>query len=160
MSVVAARALLVRARRELDGPGDVFLMARMVGWALAVRVLKHGVSLPQLVRLACWVGPVVPPSSKREEKVVTIARWACRVTRWSSGGNCLERGLIMYRYLAAAGASPTLVVGVAARSHPEDLLRGHAWVKVGNVALGESPESLAGFQPVLAFAADGGSVPV
>ena len=84
-----------------------------------------------------------------------FARWAARVRRWNSGGNCLERGLIAYRYLGAAGASPTLVVGMG---HNDGDVIGHAWVLVDGRPAGETETSLANYTPVLTFAADGSLV--
>jgi Transglutaminase-like superfamily len=160
MAAATAHTFVMKARRELERPADLFLLARMVGWACALRLLKHSVSLPRLVRLTRWAGPAEPRSRGRGERVVTLARWACRASRWSSRGNCLERGLVTYRYLAAAGAPPTLVIGVAAPSSPADVMRGHAWVTVGNSLVGETAASIAEFHPVLAFVADGHCVPV
>jgi hypothetical protein len=155
MTVVAARTLFTKARRQITGPGEVLLIARMLGWACALRVLKHTMPLPRLVRLARWSGRVRGRSTDYEEKVVTLARWACRPMQWLSGGNCLERGLVTYRYLAASSANPMLIVGVARGGNDIDLVRGHAWVTVDGRALDETDESLAGFHCVVAFRADG-----
>ena len=94
MRTIAARTRLSRARREFDSPRDVWLIARMLGWACVLRVLKHQVPLPRLVHLARWNGPVRPLSIDQQEKVVTLARWACRPMQWLKGGNCLELSLI------------------------------------------------------------------
>jgi hypothetical protein len=65
--------------------------------------------------------------------------------------NCLERGLVAYRYLARAGADPTLVVGMPRTPGGH----GHVWVSVDGVAVHDSAARLADFEPVLAFGSDG-----
>ena len=88
-----------------------------------------------------------------EVRIVTFARWAARLMRWKSGGNCLERGLIAYRYLGAAGASPTLVVGLG-RGERGGII-GHAWVLLDGRPAGESESAIAEYTPVFSFAPDG-----
>jgi hypothetical protein len=124
-----------------------------------LRVLKHRLPLPRLVRLARWNGPIRSLSIEQQEKVVTLARWACRPMQWLSGGNCLERGLVTYRYLTASNADPTLMVGVARGENESDMVRGHAWVTVGGCAVDETEESLLDFQCAVAFRADGTQAP-
>jgi hypothetical protein len=88
---------------------------------------------------------------------VTFARWACRLTRLSKVGNCLERSLLTYRFLGAVDANPCLVVGVRHGAMP-DGLRGHAWVVVDGVPAGESLESVDDFASIVVFRADGSRI--
>jgi hypothetical protein len=103
-------------------------------------------------RSASGPGGVVRDAT-REDQIVTLARWTCRLTRWSSGGNCLERGLITYRFLGAANAQPSLVVGIGRGERGE--IRGHAWVLVDGKPAGESLASVSEFETVLTFGPDG-----
>jgi hypothetical protein len=158
MSTIAARALLAKVSRRIEGPLDLLLVIRMLGWACAVRMLKHRVPLPRLVRLARWDGPILARPNG-QEKVVTLARWASRAMQWSSRGNCLVRGLITYRYLMALDARPTLVVGLAIGAPGGDVVHGHVWVTVQGRPVGETTEALSVFHPVLAFTPDGRHTP-
>ena len=138
---------------RFTSPVDVVLAVRIMAWALVLPILKHLVP----VRSIAGVMHRAPRTSRRdpilEERIVTFARWAARLVRWRAGGNCLERGLIAYRYLGAAGAQPTLVVGLSPSEQGGIL--GHAWVIVDGRPAGESPSALSVYTPVFAFAADG-----
>lgn len=143
---------LRRVAGELHTWSDVALGAKSCAWAVALPVLKH---LVPVRRLAMTMRKAPDGSARdgaREQRIVTFARWAARVTRWRSGGNCLERGLIAYRYLCEAGAEPLLVVGVG---RGEEGLVGHAWVLVDGRPVGESPSTLAAYTPVFTFASSG-----
>ena len=87
-----------------------------------LRPLKRMLPLPKLVQLM-WTSPRVSAGNTACEQ--RSVRVVSRLSR-ASGGNCLERSLILYRYLSHAGAQPRLVVGMA---RPEEYL-GHVWVTV------------------------------
>jgi hypothetical protein len=125
----------------------------MLIWASALRVLKHVVRLPVLVRFVYQGAERVERDVQEEQHVATLARWACRVLAWSSGGNCLERGLVTYRYLSALNAQPVLVVGVSREN--DRGVKGHAWVTVDDRPVGESAAAIEDYVHVIAFAADG-----
>lgn len=93
-----------------------------------------------------------------EDQIITFARWGARLVRWDVGGNCLERGLIAYRYLGAAGAEPTLVVGLEREGG--GTLTGHAWVVLDGRPAGEAPGALDRYTPVFAFGPDGALTPL
>ena len=76
-----------------------------------------------------------------------VVRRLCR----SSGGNCLERSLILYRYLARANADPRLVVGMS-KAHE---FLGHVWVTVDGRPLLDTPETLRAYTVVVRFGARG-----
>ena len=151
----ARRSLVARVAARIHSPADMALVARMLGWAAVLPIVKHAVSIRTLVTLmrrsARGAGGV--RDAAREDQIVTLARWACRLTRWSSGGNCLERGLITYRFLGAANAQPSLVVGIGRGERGE--IRGHAWVLVDGKPAGESLASVSEFETVLTFGPDG-----
>lgn len=146
------RQKFTRVRQEIRTIGDASLAARAVVWALVLPVLKHMIA----VRSLAGVMYVMPQRTTRdaslEDRIVVYARWAARLIRWKSGGNCLERGLIAYRYLSAAGARPTLVVGIG---RGETGVLGHAWVLVDGALVGEPQSSIAPYTPVFAFGPDG-----
>lgn len=142
-----------RVRSRFTSPADVWLAVRVFAWALALPTLKHVVPIKSLARVMSAAPTMQLRDHDREERIVTFARWGARLIRWRSGGNCLERGLIAFRYLGAAGANPTLVVGLG----PDDRggIVGHAWVLLDGRPAGETEPSIAIYTPVFAFQADG-----
>lgn len=145
--------LVSRAHAEIKSPADLLLVGRMLMWACALRLLKHVVRLPRLVRFVYQPAREVERDVRAEEHVTTLARWACRVLDWSSGGNCLERALVTYRYLSALNARPMLVVGVSTSA--ERKVEGHAWITVDGRPMGETPAALQRFAQVVRFGAEG-----
>ena len=126
-------------------PRDAWLAARALGWLCALPVLKRTLPLERLVRLM-WCAPHGGTRDRgREQRAIRIVS---RLSR-TSGGNCLERSLVLYRYLGWANADPDLVVGMA---RPDEYL-GHVWVTVDGQALLETPETLHGYTEVVRFRA-------
>ena len=142
------RRVLTRFRTA----SDVWLAVRATAWACVLPALKHLLPVAALAALMQRPPSRVYRDVRLEEQVVTFARWGARLVRWRAGGNCLERGLIAYRYLGVAGASPTLVVGVGKN---ETGVIGHAWVLVDGQPVSEPLSTLALYTPMLAFAPDG-----
>ena len=113
----------------------------------ALPVLKRTFPLPRLVRLM-WLAPRVPQRDpEREERTTRIVASLSRTT----GGNCLARSFVLYRYLSRADADPRLVVGMA---KPDQLL-GHVWVTVDGRPLLETPEALGSYTQVVSFGRNG-----
>jgi hypothetical protein len=153
--MAAAVMAVRRIGREFRTVSDVTLFVRMVGWSVALRGLKHVMPLPALVRLV-HRRPVARRELPRDadERITTFARWACAAARLSREGNCLERGLVTYRYLSGFDRAPSLVVG-ACFDQPDEVLRGHAWVQLGGRVVGEAPSAVERFTPVMSFDARG-----
>jgi transglutaminase superfamily protein len=127
----------------LASPRDTWLAARAFGWLCVLPVLKRTLALERLVRLM-WLSPrTASRDSSREQRTTRII---ARLSR-TSGGNCLERSLVLYRYLARANADPHLVVGMA---KPDEYL-GHVWVTVHGQPLLETPESLGSYTEIVSF---------
>lgn len=115
--------------------------------------MKHLVPVKSLAAVMHRSPRTPQRDTAREERIVTFARWGARLIRWKSGGNCLERGLIAYRYLGEAGANPTLVVGLG-RADRGGVI-GHAWVLIDGRPAGESQAAIDAYTAVFAFAPDG-----
>jgi hypothetical protein len=98
-----------------------------------------------------WLAP--RGSDRHHERERRTTHVVARLSR-ASGGNCLERSLILYRYLARAGARPRLVVGMA---KPDKYL-GHVWVTVDGHPLLETSETLRDFREITAFGDQGQKV--
>lgn len=148
-----SQSFLPRLTARFRSPSDVLLAARIMAWACVLPLLKHFIPLRTLVRVLRRQASGVTRDAAREDRVVAFARWACRITRWSSGGNCLERGLIAYRYLGAINADPTLVVGMGRGGSGQ--IRGHAWIVIDGRPVGETPTLATDYTPILAFGPDG-----
>jgi Transglutaminase-like superfamily len=135
-------------------PADAWLVLRMLGWRLVLPVLKRTLPLPRLVRLM-WAGSgSAAPPPRRLARIAELARVVYRSEHRSKAGNCLERSLVLYRYLSAAGADPELLVGLRADGAAP---RGHAWVTVNGIEVEEPPEALEGLAQVLAFGRGSGA---
>ena len=138
-------------RHLLRNPEEALFAARMVAWWVALPVLKRAVPLARLAPLM-WAGRGA--AGRRRDLEITVARVDARLFPRSREGYCLERGLLLYRFLSLAGSNPTLVTGVTVAGSE---VRGHAWVMVDGRPFNESALALEGFEPVLEFG-DGGRI--
>lgn len=95
-----------------------------------------------------WLAPRgIDRDNERERRTTEVVARLTRV----SGDNCLERSLILYRYLARAGARPCLVVGMA----QADEYLGHVWITVDGHPLLETAEMLRKYQEIAVFGDQG-----
>jgi hypothetical protein len=124
----------------------------MAAWRLVLPLLKGRLPLGRLVRLMWRGAGARPVTAVREARIAELARVVYRSEHVSRPGNCLERSLVLYRYLSAAGADPQLVVGIRSG---EAAIRGHAWITVRGEPVEEPPESLDGLTQVVSFRGDG-----
>ena len=126
----------------------------MLGWRLVLPALKWAFPLPRLVRLMWWSGEPDGPSPERNERIAKLAGGLSGPADIRALDNCLERSLLVYRFLSRAGAEPELVVGF---SRSRGTVQGHAWVIVDGQALYEQDEPLDEFERVISFG-HGGAV--
>jgi hypothetical protein len=91
----------------------------------------------------------------RERRIAALAHGLSGPRGVAALDNCLERSLVLYRYLGRSGARPELVVGVG---RSEGSVSGHAWVLLDGETLFETPASLAEFSPIVSFDAEGRSL--
>jgi hypothetical protein len=133
-------------RRAITGVA----VARLGAAYLTVGALKHVVPLTVLVRWA-WRKP--RGLRDRAAEALVIARVA-RLRRWLGGSDkdCIQRSLLLYRGLSAAGADPTLIVGFRDSGTG---LEGHASVVVEGELVGEAPSPSAPFVTALTFGREG-----
>jgi hypothetical protein len=135
----------------LRSPADTWLSARTLCWMCTLPILKRVLPLPRLVRLMWVPAQDRDRQLERELRMAKVVRRLCR----TSGGNCLERSLILYRYLARANADPQLVVGMA---KPDEYL-GHVWVMLDGRPLLETAETLRTYTEVVRFGRGGAQEP-
>lgn len=133
-------------RRWVDLP----LAVRMLGWRLAIGPIKALIPLPRLVRFLCRRPSRGPRRVAREARIVSLSERLCRGRLRDA--TCLERSLLAYRFLAEAGAGPTLTVAVRPNGKS---LEWHAWVTRDGHPVHETPASLSGYLPVVVFDARG-----
>lgn len=160
VTTTGARVVMfMRRTRKVTGrirhPADVWLLSRMIGWALALTVLKRVVQLQSLVRLVHRPSDGHPRRMAQEDQVMTFAQWASGVSRWTKRGRCLERGLVAYRYLTRINAQPSLVVGFA---HDGAQTSGHVWVVLDGRIAGEAVAAVDAFAPMVMFGPDGSTL--
>jgi hypothetical protein len=141
-----------RLHSAVSTPSDAWLLARIFGWSLVLPIAKRTVPLPRLVRLMRPRERTAQRDLEREASIAALAAWVFKTRPPSARDNCLERGLVAYRYLSRAGASPELVVGVAKEMQG---VHGHVWVTVDGRAVHDSPSTLAGFEPIFVVKSDG-----
>ena len=136
-------------RVSLCARTDARLLARAIAWRLVLPVLKYAVPLRTLAR---WMA--ADPASgysaeEREARLRSVRRMLTQGGRLVISGNCLERSLVLYRFLGEVGASPTLVMGV---NRDQAKVGGHAWVELDGEPLAE--EKVSQFVPVLSFGSE------
>lgn len=142
------RAVVKDVRLGRTSWGDVSLGVRMLAWAVALRLLKHLVTLPRLARLmrprlvARAHDPIL------ERRVAALARTAAGLAGGTSDANCYTRSLLTYRFVGLAGTPAHLVVGF---DRGETGVRGHAWVESGGRPVGEPPDAVSAFEPFVRF---------
>lgn len=143
---------LRKAASTTAGRADAALVLRMAAWSVALRVLKTVVPLRSLVRLMAGgsAGPRGRPRARA--RVVQLADLAHRLAGLGRHENCLERSLLMFRYLNLRGDAPTLVIG--ARSVP-GRVEGHVWVTVDDQSVYHEEGHTDRYVPMTSFSADG-----
>jgi hypothetical protein len=132
-----------RLRTVLDG-------FRLVPTYVLLGLLKHLVPLRSLAKWT-WretTGPRNPVAERRlAGNVLRLSKLLGIADR-----DCLQRSLLLYRSLSAAGADPELVVGFR---DEDGKIIGHAWVLVDKVSIVEPESDPVRFSPVLRFGARG-----
>jgi hypothetical protein len=129
------------------GPTKILLGARMLGWAVVVPLLKRVVPLRTLARIM-WADSSRRASPEWKKPVVRAGRRLVRLRPFSRDENCLDRSLIIYRFLSMAQLEPRLVLGVR---NEGSRIAGHAWIIVDGAPVIESQEVVAGYAPVAVF---------
>ena len=137
-----------RLRTLIERPADVWLLCRMLAWAVVLPLLKRLVRLDRLAQLM-WAD-LDDRTAAEPEKIVALSGLLTRGRR-NSHGTCYERSLLAYRFLSAGGTDPKLLVGV--RRYGGAVLA-HAWVTVGSTSVGE-PDATDAFVPVVVYGRGG-----
>ena len=139
--------MIPRASRQIRTVLDGF---RIVPAYVLLGLLKHLVPLRSLAKWM-WCETTGPRDRLAERRL------AANVLRLSkrlgiADRDCLQRSLLLYRLLSAAGADPQLVVSFREQ---DGKIIGHAWVLVDEVSIVEPESELVRFSPILRFGARG-----
>jgi hypothetical protein len=93
------------------------------------------------------VAPNTPRQPAPPEMVLRLAAQFSRVLPWLPlPQKCLVRSFALLRFLRRSGVGATWVFGV--RTWP---FAAHCWVQLGDVALDDTPDRLAAYEPILAI---------
>jgi Transglutaminase-like superfamily len=148
------RGRLRTLRKHIRSPSDALLVLRLLAWRLALAPLKRAVPIATLVRLMATPGG---RSTRDTRRIAELVSWLYAPRRNRDLGNCLDRSLVLYRFLSQNEPGTRLVLGMRRGSSE---LEGHAWVIAGDRAFGYTPASGGGFVTLATFAADGRRVEV
>lgn len=125
-------------------------IVEMALWSVALPVFRRILPVQRLAALM-WDEPATPGSPALQRATAELAAKLTRL-RLRGRANCLERSLLAFRFLARAGAEPSLVLGAATR---DGEISGHAWVVVDGSPVLESPAALDQFLPLVEFGRNG-----
>jgi hypothetical protein len=132
----------------ISSPKFVFLIIPILFWVFTLPLLKRLVPLHLLVKLMLY------KTVKRTFFNIEINDLLYIIQRiyYSSEGRCLERSLLLYRYLKFYGKFPELIIGLR-KSNSE--WTGHAWVEINKEPLAENNNFLNELKPTLKFDSHG-----
>ena len=136
-----------RLRTVLDG-------FHIVPAYVLLGLLKHLVPLRWLAKWT-WCEKAGPRDRLAERRLAANVLRLSKLLRIADR-DCLQRSLLLYRLLSAAGADPELVVGFREQ---DGKIIGHAWVLVDDMSIVEPESDLVRFSPVLRFGARGALLP-
>lgn len=125
---------------------NLWLLLRMLAWASILPALKHIMPLQSLVRLM-WAKPVKSERPAEGKDSITVLVGLI-YGRFYTERNCLERSLLLYRYLSMNRVCPELLVGM---EKVGDEWRGHAWVLADGRPVGEPESELKKFTPLFTY---------
>jgi hypothetical protein len=142
---------LVRGSRRLwllcKHPGDFWLVFRIFAWACVLPILKRVVPLKSLTRFL-WLPPKTARNTEQEEKIGAAVRWIYLFV-FRNNTNCIERSLLLYRFLSRSNADPSLVTGM--KRAEGNNWKGHAWILVDGIPFEEPEASIQDFKPLMIF---------
>lgn len=127
---------------------DAWLAVRMFAWRLVLPVLKRALPLDTLARaMGRRRG-----SAAEEEQVLRLASWIYGSRPLTGGDNCLERSLLLYRYLSRTNPEVRLVLGFR---NGGQAVEGHAWVVAGDRPMAADTDERGAYAPLVSFGRDG-----
>jgi len=134
---------------HVRSPSDALLVGRLLAWRLTLPLLKRTVPIATLVRV---MASTAGRSTRDIGRIVELVDLTFGPRRNQDPDNCLDRSLVLYRFLSRNEPGTRLVLGMRRGSKE---LEGHAWVIAGDRAFGRTPASGPDFLSLATFAADG-----
>lgn len=136
-------------RAKVRTRSDALLVGRLLAWRIALAVLKRVVPIQRLARLMVSTpGPRIDDT----RRIVDLVDWIYASRSGRDLDNCLDRSLVLYRFLSPHEPGTQLVIGMR-RGTGE--LEGHAWITAGGRSIGAIADNGADFVPLAAFDARG-----
>ncbi len=126
--------------KRIQSPSEAWLLLRMLGLLVRLPRLVRRCSLPDVV--SAVTAPRHCRARFEAHKVGLYADFWTRTLWFARRRPCLFRSLLLYRFLPEAGLSPTIYFGAKKNGPEEDGLAGHAWVKVGDQLVADTPENI------------------
>ena len=139
-----------RFLKIFKNPSDVWLLIRIVSWALVLPILKRIIPLKSLAKFM-WIPAKKETAPEQEKKVATLVRWLYLFVFPQK--TCLERSLLLYRFLSRINSDPRLVTGM--RRAEDQSWKGHAWILVGGKPFEEPEASVEDFKTFAVFGPGG-----
>lgn len=133
-----------RLKAVLREPGDVLFILR-IGWFVLrlpreVERRNFGEYLEHLARAP---RPRAADPRQSRDRIARLRTPWLRLPRLRGRDTCYVRALTLYRFVDAPPGAVELRVGAEWFDHPGGVLRGHAWVALGDEVLEGPPESEA-----------------
>jgi hypothetical protein len=135
----------------VEGPADLWLLARMALFAFAVPLLERR-GLEKLQALLEPRRPPVAPDPRHLRKVGELGVALVQAGRPLLRANCRTQGLTLYYFLREAGLEVTLCFGLGARG---DTYSGHCWLAVQGEPYLEPPDPRPRYQEFYRFPSGG-----
>ena len=132
-------------------PADLFLLLRIFLWSLVLPALKRVVPVRRLAPFL-WSKSARERTHIQEMKIAAVVRWIY-IFIFPGDTSCLQRSLLLYRYLSKNNSDPVLVTGM--RRTEDQNWKGHAWILVDGKPFGESAATIQDFQPLITFGTQG-----
>lgn len=133
------------------GRRDLRLALRMAAWGVALTLLRHVVPVGRIARWIDRPGGGTGRDAEREREIARLSRRLFGPLAARRSG-CYPRSLLVFRFLAEAGARPVLRIGMRRRG---DAIEGHAWVVVDGGPVDEPPDEVAAYQVIFEIVSEG-----
>jgi hypothetical protein len=127
-------------------------LLRLAPWFFALGLVKRHVPLPILAR---WLYRSRPSRPGQDPTLIASRVLRAGALAGVPDRDCLQRSLVLYRELSAAGMAPELAVGFR---HVDGRLTGHAWVSVEGSVVAEPGLELSAFTQIARFGRGGAIV--
>jgi hypothetical protein len=135
----------------LSHPKDAWLVMRILSWAFLLPILKRLVPLKKLSPWM-WSEPGSSQDPDYEQKLSTMVRWIY-IFIFDDEKSCLERSLLLYRYLSRINRNPQLITGM--RRTEAGTWKGHAWIELDGKPFQERTAHIQDFRPMMVFGPNG-----